>query len=1019
MRKILLLLLLALSAAGSLSAQTRTITGKVTDAMDGTPLAGVSVHVPNTTTGTVCNANGEFSLKVTTAVQVLELTFVGYLPRKVTLGNNDHLGVVLLSPSASELREVPITGYGSIAKSKYTGASTIVTNKEIANVPIGSFDQILQGKAAGLYITSGSGQPGANATVLIRGVGSIEGGTDPLYVLDGVPIETGVFRTLNPNDFEAISVLKDAPAKALYGGRGANGVIVITSKKGKAGKTHFTYNGQTGWSTHTQNKFDMLNSADKLQLEAGFKSGVGWAYSRKNPANASKPEATLKLYDAALDSLRNINTDWLSLVYRTGKFTSQQLSASGGTDKTQFYISGQYFYQQGIAIRSDLKRYALRTNIDHQSGRLKLGVHIAAGYSPSNFIESESGIALANPFAAAYLGEPYENPYDKQGKILTTYRLQQIYSGIPRPLYVISNRTGSNALARPDESSSLTNQLKTTANVNASFDILDGLSIKTNLGVDFRETEQTSSAFPNTYAGSNVKPGGQGFFSKGNVRNLQLISTSGFEYNRVIQKKHEILGNLLFETNRQRYTSFNYTGYGINGQLLNTPAGITPGNVDNGLIPVVGGGKTENGLNSYIAFGTYTYDSRYTLSGSYRVDGSSKVPEANRYHPFYSLGLKWNAKNESFLHTSDFLSTLQLRATYGTSANANGFISDFGYVASYGQVNYTDKQGQAPTSPGNANYDWEYAKEYNFGADFGLLNERISGTIDWYRRTTYNLFLAQKYSFTSGFSSQVVNTGNMRNSGVEMVLNVYIIRNPKKEISWSVGGNVSYNKNRITNLGQANEYPQGTAIVRVGLPYGAHYAVKWAGVDPQTGDAQYYTKDGKKTSVFSEDNNVAEFGTFIPPWVGGFNTSFSFKGATINALFSYARDFTLFNNQHYFLTNPNYVGSFNQEKKMLTYWQKPGDITDVPRTDVPRQFSSQDIENASYLRFRSLNISYALPSRLLQKTKILQGVSVYFAGENLYVWTKYTGLDPEIGDNLSRFQYPAQRTYSFGLNLTF
>ncbi|WP_345952525.1 SusC/RagA family TonB-linked outer membrane protein [Mucilaginibacter sp. PAMB04168] len=1023
MKKILLILLvLAVCVVESALAQTRKITGKVTSSDDGLPIIGASIKVSNSTLGTQSDANGNFSIDVPTGASNLIVAYVGYSPQTIAIGNRTSINVVLVG-DIRQMNEVVVNGsYSATSRERSTSATTKVSSDKINDVPIGSFDQILQGRVPGLSVLAGTGQPGAVANVYIRGQTSISGSITPLYIIDGIPVESSVFSTLNPNDFESVDVLKDAAATSVYGSRGANGVLVITTKRGKAGKTQFTYDVQGGFSQRSSTKFDMLSSQEQLALQRTLKSGPGYTLSPDNTADVRVSIAgvtsTLTAAQKArfLDSLNNINTKWDDLFFRTGSFQSHQVSANGGNENTRFYTALSYYSQEGVAIRSKLDRYNLRFNLDHTAGKFKLGLQSGIGWSKSNFIESEGSITLANPFAAAYLGLPYENPYGANGNVITSTWTGQPASSLNFPLF--DSRLGSNALSRIDNTFLKNNQLKETIGLNLSYEFFKGFSAKTTLGVDFRETVNESGVYPLTLQGSQTTNGGQGSYSTGNSRNLQLIQTSGFQYINTFGK-HEVFGTALFETIRNRLLSFNYTGYGINPSLLNTPAGITAGNNTNNLIPTVGGGKTQNGINSIIGIFKDTYNDKYTLQVSYRRDGSSQVPAINRYHSFYSISGNWNAKKESFLEDVKWIDVLRFRASYGTTATpfgTTGTAGNFGFLALYGTTSYAGTAGIAPSTPGNPAYNWEFTKQTNIGFDFSFLKNRVRTTVDVYNKDTYNLFVQQQLSATSGFGSVSTNAGKMKNKGIEFQVEGDVI----KSNDWTVSlfSNFAYNKNRITDLGQVNQFESGTSIIRVGLPLGSHYIPKSAGVDPQTGNYLYYNRDGSTTTTYNATTqSVAEFGTFYAPYQGGFGLNANYKGLYLTTLFSYAQQFARFNNQSFFLNNPTNIQSYGMTSEVSTVWTAPGQITNIGRPGSQRQFNSSDVQDASFVRFRNLNLSYALPKSIVQKLKYISGIRIFAQAQNLYTWTKWTGFDPEDSNNLASFEYPTPRTYTFGLSV--
>ncbi|WP_316830451.1 SusC/RagA family TonB-linked outer membrane protein [Pedobacter aquatilis] len=1008
MKKLLQSLFVMMLVAFSAMAQQRTITGTVTESETGKTIPGASVSFPGTKIVTQTNTNGSFSVQVPANATTVTFTYIGFVTKTVSLNGRTNISVALAS-DALALTDVVVTGYTKTSRANSVSATSTVKAVEINNIPQASMDQLLQGRVPGLTVAAGSGQPGAAARVTLRGPGSVNGGTTPLYILDGVAIETSVFQSLNPNDIETITTLKDASATSLYGSRGGNGVIVMTSKKGKQGKTSFTYNGQYGVTLRTQPNFDMLTTAQLLSVQEAGKSGAGWTLSPLNTAtNTSLGVATkAKL----LDSISRINTNWADIYFKNGAFQNHQVAASGGNEKTQFYTSLNYYSEDGITERSNLNRYNFRANLDHKDGKFSFSTQAAAGWAKSNFIESEAGVALANPFAAAYLALPWENPYSSNGTILTSGN----FNSSGQTLF--DSRIGSNALDRYNSTSNLQNQLKTNLTVNAAYDIIDGLKVKTLAGVDFRETNTERSIYPGTYPGGLVTQGASGSYAVSNLRNLILTSTSGFTYFKTLGEKHVIDAQALFEVVNERYSSFGYTGYGINPKLLNTPAGITAGTATNGMIPSVSGGKTQSAYASLIGIARYTYDDKYTFQGSVRRDGSSKLPSENRFHYFYALGANWNAKKENFLKNVNAIDALTLRASYGTTATGNGLTSDFGYIASYSNVSYAGSTGIAPSTPGNPVYTWEYKEKSNVGFDISLLKRRIELQVDLYNEITQNSFITQSLSRTSGFSSLSINAGKVRNRGIEANA-AFTLYNDK---DWNIvfNANASYNKNLVTDLGQVKEFEGGTSIIRVGLPLGSHYSVKYAGADPQTGAPLYYNRDGSTTTTYNAaTQSVAEFGTYFAPYQGGFGPSIRFKGFDVTAFFTFMKGFSRFNNESYFITNTQTISSYNQTTDILNYWTTPGQITQIPKLGSTRNFSSYDIRDASFLRFRNASLGYSFSPEVLKKIK-LGGLRIYAQGQNLYTWTKWQGFDPEDSNNLASFEYPASRKFTFGIDVKF
>ncbi|WP_439881256.1 SusC/RagA family TonB-linked outer membrane protein [Pontibacter sp. MBLB2868] len=976
--------------------QGRTVKGRVTSAADGTSLPGVTVLLEGTSIGANTDAQGQYSLTFPAAAgNTLVFSYLGFATKKENIGTKTEIDVQL-QQATREISEVIVVGYVEQDVKKITGSVATVNSQVIEQVPIATFDQILQGRAPGLQVSASSGQPGATARVRIRGNGSINSSNDPLYIMDGVPIDANVFASINPNDIESVNILKDAASTSVYGSRAANGVIVITTKRGKAGKTKINYSGQYGVSVPTRVKFDMMNTAEKIQFESYlatkgiYKGAVGSLYQQLAQGTISQAQL-----DNRVSEIAAINTDWSDVFFREGKTQTHEVNANGGDEKTRFYISGSYFDQSGIALRSDLERYSGRVNIDHDTkGKFRFGVNAYAGYSTSNFIESEGAVALANPFASAYLNNPYERVRD------------------PETGEFLLGATGMNVVERNETTTNDRNELKVISNVYGEFDIMDGLTLKNLTGIDYRTREFERLVQPFTRAG-NSSTGKQGSLNQASNYRTKLISTTTLNYNKAIGDLHFLDILVGGEVNKEIFKSTTYTGYGLNAKIW-SPAGISPGTPDNGFIPVVGGTNSESALVSAFFNGNYTYNGKYNLSAGLRRDGSSRFGENNRYATFYSVGAAWNISEENFMKNYSWIDNLKLRASYGTAGNQEG-IGDFQALGTYSIVSYDGAQGIAPTTtrPNNPDLKWEVLTSANVGLDFSFFDRRISGSLDVYNNVTSDLFIDTQLSRTSGFATLTRNAGEMRNRGIEVGLNGDVIRT--SDFVWSLGVNYAYNDNEILDLFQVEEFEQGTSIIRKGLPLGTHYIPTYLGVNPANGDALYLGEDGGVVNDYA----LAAYnthGTFNPPHTGGFNTSLTYKNFDLSAFFSFVQGNQLFNNNTFFLTNPAF-GQYNQQTIMLTAWDKPGDITEIPRVDVPRNFSTFDLEDGSYLRFRNVILAYKLPVSLIEKAK-LNRARVFVQAQNLFTITKFTGFDPEIANNILQFNYPVPRTYTVGIDIS-
>ena len=993
-------------------ADNREIKGKVNGA-DNLPLPGVTVRAVGTSAGTLTDVNGQYTLQVPEGAATLEFSLVGYSKQQAAI-NDRRIINVTLQIDVQTLNSVTITGYTNYTRDKSASAAAVVGADKIGQVPMATFDQVLQGRVPGLQVSSGSGQPGTSARVVLRGVGTINGSSSLLYVVDGVPVESNYLQAMNPSDIESVTVLKDASSKALYGSRGANGVLVITSKKGKSGKLAVEYKSQYGISKMTSSRTPMMNTRERLQFEEeigeayGTTLGPGWAYSKKNPDYALLSAPEQQVYDARLDSISHLNVNWRDLLLRTGKFMEQQVSISGGNEGVRFYTSINYYKQDGIVLRSGLERYTLKNNLDFTAGKLTANVNLSLGYANSSFIEREGSSRINNPIAATMYALPYEYPYAADGTMILPDNAADYNA--------FGDQEGALALEGMQNRTRTNNQVKGILSSSLNYALGGGFIAKTRLGIDFREVTDQRYINPDSYSGSIVD-GEKGSFGEGLDRNIGLISTSGITWSKLIAKRHDFEVSAYYEYSQQNYKSFNYEGYGINGQIGETPAAITPGSADNPYSALLGGSREKRALASYIGVGRYTFDGKYTLNASYRYDGSSTVPTYNRWHGFYSAGLGWEAKKESFLADVSFINDLRFRVSYGTTASP--FNTAFGYAATFASTSYNGIPAIAPLKPGYANYDWEYAKEFNAGFDLGIWNNRVRIITDVYNKVTSNLFIEQKVSLTSGVDVQLLNKGTMRNRGIETDIQADVLK--VGDFTWSLGFNIAYNKNVITNLGSSDQFEQNTTeIVKVGHPYGSHYAPKWAGVNPENGDAQYYTRTGEITTDYNFSAlSIAEFGTYVPSITGGFNTGFRWKGFYLNALFTYADKTNRYNNEDYYNENPDFATSNQTTRMLYNRWKNPGDNAILPRFDNERNFTSRDIQDASYVRLRNVNLGYSVPANIMSRIKYIKGIHLFVQAQNLHTWTKWRGFDPEDSDGEAQFDYPSARTYTAGLNVNF
>ena len=981
-------------------AQNDQIQGKVIDT-HGQSIPGITVSIPNTGTGTITNIDGEYQISVPQGTKELQFSFIG-MKNVIEVINGRKTINVTMEDEMTDLDEVVVTAYGAKGKVGLKGAITTIDSKSLDQIPSATFDQALQGKATGLQIISGSGQPGSGTTkIRIRGNSSINGNADPLYIVDGIPVEANVFAQMNTNDIETINVLKDASASSIYGSRASNGVILITTKRGQKGATKVTYRYQNGWSFNIDDKYDMMNSSEKLAFEELARKGQGWALSPKNPNNLGLSEEQKAANVAQLNKLRGINYNWDDVFLRTGKTYSHEINLQGGNEKTTFYFALQTYKEEGQVKRSSLDRTVGRLNLDHQiNEKLKLSIATNVGYSENEIIDSEGSLSLTNPIGAIFLANPYEVPYDENGNVITR-----------------DNYIGGNALDKMNQSLIEGHQTKGIAVGSLQYDITKYITFKTQYGIDYRLAKYDGWIAPDSYAGKNVIKGNQGELNRSYRNRTEATFTNTVDYKKQFAEKHDLGVILGSEYNKRNYESFGFTGYGLDPLLRNSVVGVTPGTDSNNMIPDVKGSENERALYSLFAIANYIYNNKYVLSTSIRRDGSSAFSDKNKHAILYSAGLTWYMKNEEFLQDKEWIQNLKMRVSYGTTGNQSG-IDDYEHLTTWVPGQYGSTQTIQLANSGNEEVKWEIGHKFNMGWDYRLFNNKLHGVVDVYNEITSDLFILQSLSATAGIggNSRYINAGKMRNRGIELMINSDVIQN--NDFQLTVGANISYNDNEILDLGNADEFILGTGIIREGLPIGSHYVVEWAGVDPLTGDPLYYTKDGKVTRTYNEGDAVANFGTSESPLTGGANLEVRYKNFSLNTNFVFANDFARFNNQVYFQENPNFA-QWNQDRIMLTAWQKPGDITEIQRLDTERQVTSKDIDDASYLRWKGLVLSYQFNEDLLKRTKLFSNVRIYAQAMNLYTWTKYRGADPEDSNNIATYEYPAARKVTFGIDITF
>jgi TonB-linked SusC/RagA family outer membrane protein len=976
-----LLFFLSVVLFSSFAFAQQDVTGTVTDTRDNSPLSGVSVFVRGTRTGTTTDANGRFRISAP-AKSVLVFTYTGFADKEVAVTGSSLN--VSLSLAQSSLQEVIVTGYTTQNKKQYTGSISKVAGEDVNLQPIGSFEQLLQGKAPGLLIQSQSGQPGSAASVTIRGKGSVLGGTQPLYIVDGIEITGADFQSINPADFESYSILKDAVTTSQYGSRGANGVIVVTTRRGKNMKTVFNYDYQYGIQELPKTKLELMNSKDKLNYELYYNRPDGL-----NPFGWTPAE---------VDSLSKINSDWQGAMFRKARTQQHILSATGGNDKTRFYISGSIFNQDGLVRTTNLKRYTGRINLDHTSGNFKVGISTTVGYS-TLVGTSENDNIISTPLNAYRWTLPYITPYLPDG----SYNLADPANPSPLPdLFLNTNKD---------------QQIKAVASVNLEYKLpfIKGLAVRTQWGMDFTDDQTEGYVDINTQT-NQVVTGQSGAFSQGSLRRSRYTGTTSINYDKKVGD-HSFSVGIFNEIVHRKTVTNGYTGYGLLGPIKNA-AGITPGTATNNFIPVVGGGASEDAILSYFLIGSYDYQNKYFVNVTGRRDGSSRLAEGKKFVNYGGIGVGWALTSEGFMKRQKLFDNLKLKASYGSAGNAS--IGDsYEALEQFSPVSYNGISGLRLTNLKKDQLTWETRSTLNIGVEFTMLKTRLNGSVEVYDALTRGLYLNRLLSSTNGTGSILTNLGKLQNRGIEVSLNYDVIRT--KDLTFNINGNWSFNKTKILAL-DGNKEIVNTATVsinRVGEAANSAYLVRYAGVDPENGDALYYKADGKTTTNVYDPADAVIGGTYDPKGYGGLGFTLSYKGFELSTLFNYQYGYVIFNNARGDVENPIYYTS-NLGVSLLREWQHPGDITDIQSPFSPYHYETTHLlEKGDFVRFRNVMLSYTFPKSLTNRWK-MSTLRIFAQGENLYTWDNFQGYDPEVFTGiLTGAVYPALKTVTVGARIGF
>ena len=971
MRQLLIYLSLVLFiSTGTVWAQNSALTGTITDKNNGEPMIGVTVLVKGTTIGTVTNYEGVYNLQVPDNTETLVYSFIGYETQEIAYTGQSVINIKL-QDEAEKLGEVVVNGgYIKQKKGAYTGSSEVVDASKLEQVPVVSFDQALQGQAAGVVATSSSGAPGASATIRVRGTSSINAGNDPLYIMDGIQITGGQFSSINTNDIKSITILKDATATSLYGSRASNGVIVIETKRGSTnGTTTFQYRGQAGINQVARDNFEMMNTAQKIQ------------YEEELGLNTYSPEEKLELMKH--------DTNWFDEVFHNALSQSHELSATGGNDKTRFFVSGGYLFQDGIIDRSDFERMTLRLNLDQKvSDRSNFGLNLMLGHESKNNTNTVSN-SLLNPVFAARMLNPYLYNKNEDGSYNTENFPYEV-----NPLQELSLNANTQQT------------FKVVGGIFFDFEIARNLVYKFNVGIDFYDRIGKSYISPMSFGGS----GTGGSVEEAFVRNYRLTPTNTLTYRLNLNELHNftfLLGqeSIVNQSKTMSVGSKNLPAYDLQQVSLGSQ------------INSWGGGMSDYSMSSFFGNVNYNYAYKYLVDLSIRRDGSSRFGVNHRWGTFWSAGIGWNIQEEAFLKDINWIDQLKVRASIGETGNNN--IGNYEQYSLFGFTSYQNESASYFSQYGNEDLTWEKKMKTNVALDFAFLR-RFRTKIELYKEDTRDMLFFVPFSYTSGIGGRMENIGEMTNKGVEFEVDVDLIKT--SDFLLNVNANVAYNRNEVTKLYDGlQELDQVSTLIQVGKPLGTFYMTEWAGVDEATGKGLWYAKDGSVTDTYSDNDRVLQDGkSFIAPLNGGLRTTASYKNLSFSAFFTWMSQKYLVNNTRYFTDSNGMFTTYNQSVDMLDFWKQPGDKAKHPHPDYQdNQFDTRLLEDASFVRLKNINLSYNIDMSKMQRLNFFRSAKVYIQGQNLFTWTGYTGIDPEFHGANELNMYPNVKSYTLGVDLTF
>lgn len=995
----------AVSQPGS---RKKRVTGVVKDVM-GEPLIGANVvEKGRSTNGVITDFNGKFTLEVDESASLV-VSYIGYLAQDIpTKGKGDFH--IILKEDTNTLDEVVVTRYGDFKKATYTGSASVLTTEKLEALPVVSVGQMIESNIPGISVVAGtSSQPGAKTTLRVRGVASMNASTEPLYVLDGVPIPSydlsnftsmseaggmGFIETLNPADIESITVLKDAASASLYGAKGANGVVLITTKKGKEGKLRVNMAAKYGITDFAYTYRPLMGGEERRKL---IHEGL---VNFQLDKGVSEQEAQ-QYADANIDQyakrLPQGYSDWESALFKTGYQQDYNLSASAGNQNSSFIGSLGYTKQTGVSLNSEMERFTGRVDASNKYKKVEFGMNASLSWTKN--VHLPEGKFYGSAIYASKVNLTPSTPiYNEDGTYASGYR----------------ENNGYNPILEAEVNDYYARTVRAMGTAKIAYNVWDNLKVSSVFTVDYSLTKDFFFQSPDGRDGATYQ--GRGRMQM--TDRIRYTSQNNLTYSKTFGK-HSVSAVTAFEVMKYDYEDL-YAAKKTYGQDINTSLG-------NAADPIDADQKLqEDALMSYVASVNYSYDDKYYASFSFRRDGSSRLSPDTRWGNFWSLSASWRLSQERFMQPlKSVLSDLKLRASYGVNGNLPS--SYYGYQSTYTTgAFYSGKPSPWESTLGNEELTWEKNYALNLGLDIGLFS-RVNVSLDWYTRTTKDLLMSKQLNSISGFSSLLTNVGQMRNTGVELEVRSNNIKT--KDFSWTTAFNLSHNKNKILKLADLPWFVDGRYVRKEGYPFNTIYLREYAGVDPETGSALYYDNQQDENGNYTK-NKVTDPGQASPiplkditPTIsGGFMNTFNYKFIDLSFNLSYSFGGYSYDNASYILQDDGYSVISNKSTEQRRRWQKPGDITDVPRFVYGNKKggnynSSRAIHSTDHIRLKSLILGLNAPKAWLQKLGI-GNARIYFSGTNLLTWAAYDQYDPEMSGVVG-FYTPPLKTYAFGLELKF